>query len=213
MPHDSSTTLGRPGLALPRLSLPAALLISLGLIAIAAGIEHAMGRLLLCKCGTFKLWYGGRGDAQMSQHLTDWYSYSHVVHGIVFYWLLSVAARGRLSVAARLVIATGLEVSWEIFENTPVIINRYRTQTISRGYFSDSIVNSVGDMLSMLVGFLLLALARLGDGVPVDCRRSPPARPHPRQPHPQCGHADPSCGVDQRVADGWMSLPRAGSAK
>jgi uncharacterized protein DUF2585 len=121
MPHDSSTTLGRPGLALPRLSLPAALLISLGLIAIAA----------------------------------DWYSYSHVVHGIVFYWLLSVAARGRLSVAARLVIATGLEVSWEIFENTSFIINRYRTQTIARGYFGDSIVNSVGDMLSMLAGFLL----------------------------------------------------------
>ena len=157
MVHDSSTTLGRPGFAIPRLSLPAALLISLGLIAIAAGIEHAMGRLLFCKCGTFKLWYGGRGDSQMSQHLTDWYSYSHVVHGIVFYWLLSIAARGRLSVAARLVIATGLEVSWEIFENTSFIINRYRAQTISRGYFGDSIVNSVGDMLSMLVGFLLAA--------------------------------------------------------
>jgi hypothetical protein len=152
---DVSTTLARPGFAIPRLSLPAALLISLGLIAIAAGIEHAMGRLLFCKCGTFKLWYGGRGDAEMSQHLTDWYSYSHVLHGIVFYWLLSIVARGRLSVAARLVIATGLEASWEVFENTSFIINRYRAQTISRGYFGDSIVNSVGDMLSMLVGFLL----------------------------------------------------------
>src|SRR5215471_5599440 len=157
MPHDSSTTLGRPAFAIPRLSLPAALLISLGLIAIAGGIEHAMGRLLFCTCGTFKLWYGGRGGAEMSQHLTDWYSYSHVVHGIVFYWLLSIVARGRLSVAARLVIATGLEASWEIFENTSFIINRYRAQTISRGYFGDSIVNSVGDMLSMLVGFLLAA--------------------------------------------------------
>ena len=65
-----------------------------------------MGHPLICKCGTIKLWYGGRGDSEMSQHLTDWYSYSHVLHGIIFYWLLSVVAKGRLSVAARLVIAS-----------------------------------------------------------------------------------------------------------
>ena len=142
-------------LALPRLSLAQGLLISLGIVAIAAGIEYAMGRIPMCKCGTIKLWYGGRGDFEMSQHLTDWYSYSHVLHGIIFYWLLSVVAKGRLSVAARLVIAMGMEAGWELFENTPFIINRYRTQTSSHDYFGDSIVNSVGDMLSMLVGFLL----------------------------------------------------------
>ena len=142
-------------LALPRLSLAQGLLISLGIVAIAAGIEYAMGRIPMCKCGTIKLWYGGRGNSEMSQHLTDWYSYSHVLHGIIFYWLLSVVAKGRLSVAARLVIAMGMEAGWELFENTPFIINRYRTQTSSRDYFGDSIVNSVGDMLSMLVGFLL----------------------------------------------------------
>ena len=142
-------------LALPRLSLAQGLLISLGIVAIAAGIEYAMGRIPMCKCGTIKLWYGGRGDSEMSQHLTDWYSYSHVLHGIIFYWLLSVVAKGRLSVAARLVIAMGMEAGWELFENTPFIINRYRTQTSSHDYFGDSIVNSVGDMLSMLVGFLL----------------------------------------------------------
>ena len=68
----------------------------------------------------------------MSQHLTDWYSYSHVLHGIIFYWLLSVVAKGRLSVAARLVIAMGIEAGWEIFENTPFIINRYRRRRPSR---------------------------------------------------------------------------------
>ena len=147
----------RPTFTIPRLSLPVALLISLAIVAIAAGIEHSMGRILMCKCGTIKLWHGGRGDSEMSQHLTDWYSYSHVLHGIIFYWLLSVLAKGRLSVAARLVIAMGLEAGWELFENTPFIINRYRSVTISRDYVGDSIVNSVGDMLCMLVGFLLAA--------------------------------------------------------
>ena len=145
----------RPALAIPRLSLPLGLLISLGIVAVAAGVLYAMGRIPMCKCGTIKLWYGGRGDAEMSQHLTDWYSYSHVLHGIIFYWLLTIVAKGRLSVAARMVLAMGIEAGWEIFENTPFIINRYRAQTVSRDYFGDSIVNSVGDMLSMLVGFLL----------------------------------------------------------
>jgi hypothetical protein len=147
----------RPNLDLPRLSLRNALLISLGVIVVAAGILLLMGRLPICKCGTIKLWHGGRGDSEMSQHLTDWYSYSHVLHGIIFYWLLSIIFKGRLSIAARLVIATFVEAGWEIFENSPFIINRYRAQTISRDYFGDAIINSVGDMLAMLVGFLVAA--------------------------------------------------------
>jgi hypothetical protein len=147
----------RPNLDLPRLSLRNALLISLGVIVVAAGILLLMGRLPICKCGTIKLWHGGRGDSEMSQHLTDWYSYSHVLHGIIFYWLLSIIFKGRLSIAARLVIATFVEAGWEIFENSPFIINRYRAQTISRDYFGDAIINSVGDMLAMLVGFLIAA--------------------------------------------------------
>jgi hypothetical protein len=149
--------MSRPGFAVPRLSLRMSLLICLGIVAAAAGVLYAMGRIPMCKCGTIKLWYGGRGDSEMSQHLTDWYTYSHILHGIIFYWLLSIVARGRLSIAARMVIAMGIEAGWEIFENTPFIINRYRAQTVSRDYFGDSIVNSVGDMLAMLVGFLLAA--------------------------------------------------------
>jgi hypothetical protein len=127
------------------------------LIGLAAWILYWMGRIPICKCGYVKFWHGGRADSEMSQHLIDWYTYSHVLHGIIFYWLLSVFARGYLSVAARLVIATAVEGAWEIFENTPFIINRYRDQTISRDYYGDSIVNSVGDMLAMVVGFLLAA--------------------------------------------------------
>lgn len=145
----------RQTFTIPRLSLPVALLLCLGIIVIAQSMIYAMGHPLICKCGTIKLWYGGRGDSEMSQHLTDWYSYSHVLHGIIFYWLLSAIAKGRLSVAARLVIAVLIEGAWEVFENSPFIINRYRAQTVSRDYFGDSILNSTGDILCMLVGFFL----------------------------------------------------------
>jgi len=147
----------RASLNVPRLSLPAAIVIGVALIGLMAWILYWMGRIPICKCGYVKLWHGGRGDSEMSQHLGDWYSYSHVLHGIIFYWLLSVVARGRLSVGARLVMAAAIEGAWEIFENSPFIINRYRTQTISRDYYGDSIVNSVADMVAMLVGFLLAA--------------------------------------------------------
>lgn len=134
-----------------------ALLIALGIIAAVAAFMFWMGRLPICKCGYIRLWHGGRGDSEISQHLTDWYTYSHVLHGLIFYCVLWYVFRGRLSVAARLVIATLIEGAWELFENTPFIINRYRTQTISRDYFGDTIINTVGDMLAMIVGFLLAA--------------------------------------------------------
>ena len=140
-----------------RLSLPLGILLSLAIIAAVAGILYAMGRIPICKCGYVKLWHGGSADSETSQHLTDWYTYSHILHGVIFYWLLTVLARGRLSVAARLVIAMGIEAGWEILENSPLIIERYRSQTISRDYYGDSIINVVGDMLATLVGFLLAA--------------------------------------------------------
>lgn len=140
---------------IPRLSLPAALLISLALVLLTAWVLYWMGLTPMCAC-PFKFWVG-KGQPQQSQHFMDWYTYTHVLHGVVFYFLLSIIFRGRLSVAARLVIATLIECAWEVFENTPLIINRYRTKTISNDYFGDTIVNSIGDILAMIVGFLLAA--------------------------------------------------------
>jgi hypothetical protein len=143
------------GFTIPRLRPHWALLLSVALLAVTAAVLLWMGRIPICPCGYIKFWHGGRADAELSQHIADWYTYSHVLHGVVFYWLLWAVFRGRLSVAARLVIAVLIEGAWEILENTPFIINRYRSQTISLGYTGDSVVNSVGDMLAMIAGFLL----------------------------------------------------------
>lgn len=147
MPHSS----------IPRLSVPLALLIAAAITLATAAVVLWMGHPAICKCGYVKLWHGGRGDSEISQHLADWYTYSHVLHGVIFYFLLWFIFRGRLSVAARLVIATLIEGAWEIFENTPFIINRYRTQTISRDYYGDTAINIVGDIVAMVVGFLIAA--------------------------------------------------------
>jgi hypothetical protein len=146
-----------PRSSIPRLSMPLALLIAAGITLATAAVVLWMGHLAICKCGYVKLWHGGRGDSEISQHLADWYTYSHVLHGVIFYFLLWLIFRGRLSVAARLVIATLIEGAWEIFENTPFIINRYRTQTISRDYYGDTAINIIGDIAAMVVGFLIAA--------------------------------------------------------
>jgi hypothetical protein len=144
-------------LTIPRLSLPAALALCAAIMLLSAAILAWMGHVLICKCGYVKLWHASRTDSETSQHLTDWYTYTHVLHGIILYWLTGLLAQGRLSVAARLVIATSIEAGWEVFENTPFIINRYRAVTISRDYFGDSIVNSMADITAMILGFLVAA--------------------------------------------------------
>jgi hypothetical protein len=148
---------------------------TLAVLAAVLAILLAMGRPPICECGTVKLWHGVVQSAENSQHLADWYSASHVIHGLLFYFFAHIlwrkvfpASRSGTATARgggeagpgqrtryALPIAVVFESFWEILENTPLIIDRYREVTISWGYAGDSIVNSMADIGWMIAGFLL----------------------------------------------------------
>ena len=130
-----------------------AALAALALIAVAAAILLAMGRNPICTCGTVELWVGGRDSPKTSQMLADWYSTSHIVHGLLFYAALWLIAR-RWPVERRFLIAMFIEAGWEILENTPWIIDRYRHATAALGYNGDSVINSMSDIAMMAFGFI-----------------------------------------------------------
>jgi len=124
----------------------------LGII-FAAVILLAMGRHPICTCGSVDLWVGQRDSPRTSQMLADWYSFSHIVHGLLFYAALWLIAR-RWPADRRFFLALLIEASWEVIENTPFVIDRYRTATAALGYNGDSVINSMSDIAMMVVGFL-----------------------------------------------------------
>jgi len=130
------------------------LLAALIVLAVSAAILLAMGRNPICTCGTIDLWVGTRDSPKTSQMLADWYSFSHIVHGLLFYAMLWLVAR-RWPIERRFTIALLVEAAWEIVENTPLVIDRYRTATAALGYTGDSVINSLSDIVMMILGFYL----------------------------------------------------------
>lgn len=122
-----------------------------GIVVLAAAALWAAGRQPICACGYVELWHGAL-DAGNSQHIADWYTFSHVVHGFLFY-AAGWAMFRRWEAGSRFVAAVAIEAAWEVLENSPIIIDRYRAATIALGYTGDSIVNSVADITAMALGF------------------------------------------------------------
>ena len=139
MPFAMTTTTRRAALA------------AILLLALAATILWAMGRPPICTCGTVDLW--GQVGPEQSQMLADWYSPSHFIHGLIFYALLWRFAR-RQSLERRFLLSLIVEAAWEIMENTPLVIDRYREATMALGYSGDTILNSMSDIAMMAIGFL-----------------------------------------------------------
>jgi Protein of unknown function (DUF2585) len=129
-----------------------------GMIALfACALLFLMARPPICTCGKIELWHGAL-DSGNSQHIADWYSLSHIIHGFLFY-AAAWALMRRQPLGPRLAVAVAVESLWEILENSPIIIDRYRTATIALGYSGDTILNSMSDIGMMTLGFAFAARA------------------------------------------------------
>jgi hypothetical protein len=114
----------------------------------------ALGRPFICECGYVSLWYGNPSGPETSQQLTDWYTYTHLLHGFLFYLLLWLIVP-KAPLGLRLAAVFGIEAGWEIAENSPLIVERYRQSALAQGYTGDSILNSMGDSFATALGFVL----------------------------------------------------------
>ncbi|WP_066702972.1 DUF2585 family protein [Sphingobium amiense] len=132
-------------------------LLAAAIAAAACALLFLMHRPPICTCGRIELWHGAL-DSGNSQHIADWYSLSHIIHGFLFYGAAFLLLR-RHPVGVRLAAAVAVEAAWELLENSPLIIDRYRTATIALGYSGDTILNSMSDIGMMTVGFLFAARA------------------------------------------------------
>ena len=138
-----------------------AILVSLGIASLAVIVLIAMDRPPICECGYVKLWHGLINDAGNSQHIADWYTPSHIIHGMIFYalgwWIFVKRGLGGVEAASRwgLPLAVFLEAAWEVVENLPVVIDRFRSVTANFGYSGDSVLNSAADIGWMSFGFWL----------------------------------------------------------
>lgn len=142
--------------ALPRQSSSFWFTVALVLFITQIVTLYLMGRVPICECGYVKLFEPGVNTSGNSQHLADWYTPSHIIHGFLFYGLGWLLLR-RAPLSAKLSLAVLIEAAWEILENTPMVIDRYRTATMALGYSGDSILNSAMDTVFMALGFLFAA--------------------------------------------------------
>ena len=129
------------------------------LVGFQVAVLHHLGQPFIAASGRVLLWVGNPFSPDTSQHLTDWYSFSHIIHGFIFFWLLKLAAP-RLPLPARLLIAMGIEIAWEFTENSPAVIQHYRQQAIAAGYVGDSVLNSLSDTVMMSSGFIFASRVR-----------------------------------------------------
>jgi hypothetical protein len=130
--------------------------VAISFLIIQAAALLWFGQPLICTCGHVKLWEGVILSSGNSQHITDWYTFTHLIQGFLFYFLTWVVFP-KMPVSQRFLIALGIEVSWEIIENTPMVIEHYRQQALASGYIGDSVINSISDSLTMIIGFIIAA--------------------------------------------------------